>query len=192
MGGICLTSLTTWRISGFSLAPYIADKENGGDTAARSPLIRGECIEIIEIIEIEIQKKIIAFYITEALRYWIVLWWYQNESLTDNLKYGFLLGVIFFTTALITVFVSKIDFVRELAIIAFVMEYSISSITCIMEYVPMVPPHERGLVIFMITQTFVFSLMVASVLYLFIIRGVGKIRNLIKENKKKGSQPDGK
>lgn len=139
-----------------------------------------------------IRKKIIAFYITEALRYWIVLWWYRNESLTDNLKYGFLLGVIFFTTALITVFVSKIDFVRELAFIAFAMEYTISSVTCIMEYVPMVPPHERGLVIFMITQTFVFSLMAASVLYFFIIRGAGKIRNLITENKKKGSRPDGK
>ena len=43
-------------------------------------------------------------------------------------------GVIFFTTALITVFISKIDFVRELALIAFVMEYFISSVTCIMEY----------------------------------------------------------
>lgn len=178
MEGICLTGSTTWRISGFSLVPYIAGKENGGDTAARSPLIRGEGIEI------EIQKKIIAFYITEALRYWIVLWWYQNESLTDNLKYGFLLGVIFFTTALITVFVSRIDFVRELALIAFVMEYSISSVTCIMEYVPMVPPHERRLVIFMIMQTFLFSLMTALTLYFFAVKGVVKIRKYITDKRR--------
>lgn len=141
-----------------------------------------------------IQKKIIAFYITEALRYWIVLWWYRNESLTDNLKYGFLLGVIFFTTALITVFVSKIDFVRELAFIAFAMEYTISSVTCMMEYIPMVPPHERGLVIFMITQTFVFSLLTASALYFFIIKGAGEAKKIIMNEKKKreGKPSDGK
>ena len=78
-----------------------------------------------------IRKKIIAFYITEALRYWITLWWYRNESLTDNLKYGSLLGVIFFTTALITVFVSKIDFVRELALIAFAMDHCLPHRHCI-------------------------------------------------------------
>ena len=102
--------------------------------------------------------------------------------------------MIFFTTALITVFISKIDFVRELALIAFVMEYSISSVTCMMEYVPMVPPHERGLVIFMITQTFVFSLLTASALYFFIIKGAGEAKKFIMNEKKKkeGKPSDGK